>query len=177
MRQMKTNFVLVGFMGTGKTTVGVRLAQRLGKQHVDLDQSIVEYEKNDIPTIFQQKGEDYFREVESTLLQELLQKEDIVLTTGGGAVLRKGNVASMMEQSMVIALTATPEEIIRRVSQDTNRPLLAGNVRERVTALLEQRKGMYDFAPIQVDTTDRSVEEIVEEIIKKTIEHRDFRRD
>ncbi|MGC5327070.1 shikimate kinase [Brevibacillus sp. SYSU BS000544] len=174
---MKNNMVLVGFMGTGKSTVGKELAHRLGKVHVDLDQAIVEHEKSDIPTIFLEKGEAYFRDVESRLLEELLQKENIVLTTGGGAVLRPNNVTIMMLHSIVITLTAAQEEIIKRVSQDTNRPLLAGDVRERVASLMEARKGLYDFAPVQVDTTDRSVENIVEEIIKKTIEERDFRRD
>lgn len=168
----ESNIVFVGFMGTGKSTIGSLLAKRLEMEHVDLDQAIVEAEGIDIPTIFQSKGEAYFRDVESSLLAKLLVKADQVITTGGGAVLRSDNVEHMLKHSLVISLSATPEEIIARVSADQGRPLLAGNAAERVMTLLEQRKGAYDFAPIQIDTTQKQPEEIVEEILEQMVEYR-----
>lgn len=169
------NIVFIGFMGTGKSTLGAMLAKELGMEHVDLDQAIIEHEQSDIPTIFQTKGEAYFRDVEAKLLAELLTGSNLVLTTGGGAVLRAENVKHMMEHALVVALHADQDEIVRRVSLDTNRPLLAGDAAKRVATLLEQRKGAYDFAQIHIDTTGQDVNELVKEIIKKRIEYRDFR--
>ncbi|MCK9910192.1 hypothetical protein MXD81_13690, partial [Microbacteriaceae bacterium K1510] len=120
-----------------------------------------------IAAIFEQKGEAYFRDLESTLLRTLLSKNDQVITTGGGAVLRPENVRAMISGGTVVALTATEEELVRRLSVDSSRPLLAGGVAERVRTLLEQRAGAYDFAPIQVDTTGKSSEQIVAEIMTR----------
>ncbi|UFJ42951.1 shikimate kinase [Brevibacillus humidisoli] len=171
------NIILIGFMGTGKTTVGKALAQRLGRPYLDLDQYIVEREQRSIPTIFSEEGETYFRQVEAALLLESLQPGGRVITTGGGVVLRPDNVAAMKSGGWVIALKASPDEIIRRVSSDSQRPLLAGDAAERVHRLLAERDGMYDFAPLQIDTTGRHVQEIVDEIMRKMVEQTDFRRD
>ena len=167
--------MFVGFMGTGKSTIGSMLARRLGLTHVDLDRAIVETERVDIPTIFQEKGEAYFREMEARLLTTLLEKEKQVITTGGGAVLRAENVEQMMKNALVISLFAEPEEIISRVSTNQGRPLLAGNAAERVMALLEQRRGAYDFAPIQINTTKKQPGEIIEEILAQMVEYHDNR--
>ncbi|MCK9906006.1 shikimate kinase, partial [Frankia sp. Cpl3] len=156
-------------MGTGKTTIGRALAKKLKLTHVDLDEAIVQHEGSSIAAIFEQKGEAYFRDLESTLLRTLLSKNDQVITTGGGAVLRPENVRAMISGGTVVALTATEEELVRRLSVDSSRPLLAGGVAERVRTLLEQRAGAYDFAPIQVDTTGKSSEQIVAEIMTRLI--------
>lgn len=179
MSQRRTgkNIILIGFMGTGKTTVGRTLAQQLGWRHVDLDDAIIEHEGCSIAQLFEQKGESYFRELEASLLQQLLNGQDQVLTTGGGAVLRAQNVQAMRAGGTVIALQATEEELIRRLSADTGRPLLAGGVRERVSKLLQERAGAYDFADIQIDTTGKKVEEIVAEIIARMVEIDSFRGD
>jgi shikimate kinase len=167
---VKHNVILVGFMGTGKTTVGKALAEALDMPHVDLDEAIVKHEGCAIAELFQRKGETYFRDVESGLLRNLLESGGQVLTTGGGAVLRPENVALMLQSGTVIALSATEEELIRRLEQDDQRPLLAGGVAERVRTLLRERKDAYDFAPIQVDTTGKTVEAIVEEITRRMVE-------
>ncbi|GEB31580.1 shikimate kinase [Brevibacillus parabrevis] len=164
------NLILVGFMGTGKTTVGAALAASLGLAHTDLDTAIVDKEGRSIPKLFEERGETYFRDVESAELSRLLNEGPQVLTTGGGVVLREQNVKVMLERGIVIALHATVEELIRRLKNDTARPLLATGVAERVTTLMAERAGAYDFAPIQVDTTGKSLEAIVEEIKQRVVE-------
>ncbi|USG63681.1 shikimate kinase [Brevibacillus ruminantium] len=174
---MKKNLILIGFMGTGKTTVGAALAEELGLVHRDLDDAIIAKAGCTIPEIFAQKGEVYFRDLETEVLSELLQEQPQVLTTGGGAVLRKENVQCMLEGGLVIALSATEQELIRRLEADEGRPLLAGGVAQRVRTLLQERKDAYSFAPIQVDTTEKSVAEIVGEILSAMTEFGDFRQD
>lgn len=170
--------ILIGFMGTGKSTVGEALAKRLNCPYVDLDQLIVEREKRSIPDIFAAEGEAYFRRVESELLRESLQKPGRqVITTGGGVVLRPENVTAMLAGGVVVNLKATAEEIIRRVSGDTQRPLLRGDVKQRVYQLLRERAGMYDFAPLQIETTNRSVAAIVDEIMGRLVAQSDFWRE
>jgi shikimate kinase len=171
------NIILIGFMGTGKSTVGKALAAKLGWTHVDLDALIVEREGRSIPELFREVGETYFREIESALLTELLGMSRQVISTGGGAVLRPSNVVSMLQGGVVVALFADEEEIIRRVSSDTQRPLLAGDPSARVKALMRERAGAYDFAPIRIDTTGKSVEAIIAEMEAKMVEHMPFRRD
>jgi shikimate kinase len=174
--QKRNTIILVGFMGTGKTTIGRALAAKLKMPQVDLDEEIVRHEGEPIPVIFEQKGEQYFRDLESTLLLRLMSEEGKVVTTGGGAVLRPENVRAMLENGTVVALTASEEELVRRLSADSSRPLLAGGVAQRVKTLLEQRAGVYDFAPIQIDTTGKTVEQIVSEILTRLVENEPFRR-
>ncbi|WP_232699630.1 shikimate kinase [Brevibacillus daliensis] len=164
--EKRNNIILIGFMGTGKTTVGVELAHKLGSTARDLDAEIVATVGKSIPEIFAEHGEKGFRDWESKILAQLIQEDNQIIITGGGAVLRAENVRLMKEGCYVVALTATEDEIIRRVSQDENRPLLAGNVKERVRTLLVERAGAYDFAHIQIDTTGKSIENIVEFIVE-----------
>ncbi|NGQ94752.1 shikimate kinase [Brevibacillus sp. SYP-B805] len=171
------NIVLVGFMGTGKSTVGRALAAKLNWTYVDLDRRIAEREGRSIPELFRTKGEAYFRDVESALLAELLGQQRQVIATGGGAVLRPANVTAMLQGGLVVALFADEAEIVRRVSSDAGRPLLAGDPAARVKALLQERAGAYDFAPLKIDTTAKQVETIVAEIAAKMVEHVPFRTD
>ncbi|PYI54438.1 shikimate kinase [Paenibacillus flagellatus] len=159
------NIVLIGFMGTGKSTVAHELAQRFGWKRVDLDASIEEAEKATIPQLFADKGEPYFRRAETEALRrELEGVEGRVVATGGGAVLAEENRAIMTANGLVVALTADEETIVRRVKDDPNRPLLQGDLRERVRTLLGQRKHAYDFAHVRIDTSDKTVERIADEI-------------
>ncbi|WP_308634533.1 shikimate kinase [Paenibacillus silvisoli] len=157
--------VLVGFMGTGKSTVSKQLANRLRCGTADIDAEIVQREGQAIADIFAARGEAAFRLAETEALADVLgRSETLVIATGGGAVLAERNRTMMLQGSFVVALTADPEKIIARVSEDPARPLLQGDVRERVYKLLEDRKHAYDFAHLTVDTSNLSVEQVVEQI-------------
>lgn len=163
--------VLVGFMGTGKSTVALRLSEVLSLPVVDVDAHIVETARQTIPELFEQKGEPYFRQLETEALQHILTNNDpVIVATGGGAVLKEENQALMLEHGIVFALTATAEAIIDRVKHDANRPLLQGEVEKRVYDLLEKRKNSYLFAHHTVDTTNKSLQEVVEHIYSKWLE-------
>lgn len=141
------NIILVGMMATGKSTVGAILAEELGYELVDLDHVIIETEGRSIAEIFAEDGEEYFRSVETAVLKQMLESENKLISTGGGAVLAPGNTALMLSKGHVVALTATEEEIIARVSGDENRPLLAGNAEERVRRIMEDH-GMHTYSRI-----------------------------
>ena len=163
--QARKNIILVGMMGTGKSTVGTLVAETLGYEFVDLDHLIVEQEGLTIPEIFQERGEEYFRLIESAILKRVLQMEGKVISTGGGSVLAPGNTSLMLMNGFVVTLTATAEDIISRVGADANRPLLAGNAEERVRRLLEQRKDAYLFAHCTVDTSGLSAAQVSQHIL------------
>ncbi|MGN7765695.1 shikimate kinase [Paenibacillus sp. 22594] len=165
MNYVNKNIILVGMMATGKSTVGALLAEELGYELVDLDHVIIQNEGRSIAELFAEGGEEYFRKIESAVLKEMLEGEGRIISTGGGAVLVPGNAEIMLQKGLVVALTATEEEIIARVSGDENRPLLAGNAQERVRAILEQRRDAYRFAHCTVDTTELSVAEVSECIL------------
>ena len=162
---MKRNIILVGMMGTGKSTAGTLVAETLGYEFIDLDHAIVEHEGRSIPEIFTDKGEAYFRRVETGILKTVLQTEGKVISTGGGSVLAPCNTSMMLENGFVVALTATAEDIISRVGSDENRPLLAGNAEEQVKRLLEQRKDAYLFAHYTVDTSGLSAAQVSQHIL------------
>lgn len=158
--------ILVGFMGTGKSTVAERLAAELGWRKLDLDQAIEDDQGCSIPELFSSRGEAYFRQVETDVLKRTLEESrEIVVATGGGAVLAEANREAMLASGTVVALTASVETILDRVQNDPNRPLLKGNAAESVPQLLEARKHAYDFAHLRIDTTNRSVDEIVRLIL------------
>jgi shikimate kinase len=159
------NIILVGMMATGKSTVGALLAEKLGYELVDLDRVIVETEGRSIAEIFATDGEEYFRSVETAALKRMLEAENKLISTGGGAVLAPGNTSLMLSKGHVVALTATEEEIIARVSEDVNRPLLAGNAEERVRRIMKDRQDAYLFAHYTVDTTGLSAAEVSQHIL------------
>lgn len=165
---MERRLYLIGFMGTGKTTVGQALAEELGVVLYDTDAEIVQAEGRPIAELFAERGEAYFRSLEHAMLTELSQREPAVITTGGGAVLSEANRELMNSSGDVVNLTASVDEIVRRVGQDANRPLLQSDtgLRARVEELLQARTGLYDFANWTVDTTGRSIRSITAEIIQ-----------
>ncbi|MGZ9587043.1 shikimate kinase [Paenibacillus marinisediminis] len=159
------NIVLIGFMGTGKSTVGECLADRLKYDFVDLDEEIVRMEGRSIPDIFAQDGEAYFRDAESLALSRLMGQQRLVIATGGGAVLREKNCRVMSECGYVVHLTAETDTIIERVRGDRNRPLLQGDASERVRSLMVERSGKYDFAHATVATDHLRVEQIADAVM------------
>ncbi|MEX2414905.1 MAG: shikimate kinase [Paenibacillaceae bacterium] len=161
------NIVLVGFMGTGKTTIGRMLAKQMNWSFVDTDATIEQEQGAAVSQLFETQGESQFRRIETETLKRVLTASQQVIATGGGAVLAQENCNAMLQDGFVVALTADYTTIIRRVSDDQARPLLNGDLRERVTTLLEQRKTAYDFADLKLDTSKRSIEQIIESILNR----------
>lgn len=159
------NIILIGMMGTGKSTVADMLARELGYRLIDVDAAVEKEEGCTIPELFTGKGETYFRDAESRVLCSVLEKKSQVIATGGGVVLRSDNCDVMLENGWVVALTADPAVIVERVSGCDNRPLLAGNAEERIKAIMEERKDAYRFAHYTVDTTELSAAEVTRLIL------------
>jgi shikimate kinase len=171
---MKTSVALIGFMGTGKTVVGRKLARRLGKEFIELDALIEKKAGRSIPDIFRQDGEIFFRELEIATTKEVAGRENVVIACGGGIVLNKINVDRLREKGITVCLTASPEVILRRTSKDNDeRPLLAVSDRARqIEELMEYRQPFYEgSAEITVDTSSLSVEAVVKRIIEKLKEY------
>jgi shikimate kinase len=161
----RRNIILVGFMGTGKTTVGRLLARRFRMTFLDMDDVIEEREGRKISAIFADSGEAYFRKVERDLVQELSQKSELVIGTGGGIVLNPDNITDYSRSGLVVCLHAAPEVILRRVETQSHRPLLeGGEKRRRILDILETRRPLYAAIPHQVDTTALTPEEVAARI-------------
>lgn len=139
------NLVLVGPMGAGKTTIGKRLAERLGLSFVDADQQLEAITGVSVPTIFECEGEAGFRVRESQLIAELMQGRAQLVATGGGAVLAEENRQRLGAHGFVVYLKVDVEQQLRRLARDRSRPLLAdGDKREKLTALATIRGPLYE---------------------------------
>lgn len=161
--------VLMGFMGAGKTTIGRQLAKTLNCEFIDTDECIEKEQGRKISDIFAEDGEAAFRDMETDLLERLQMREDkFVLSIGGGMPVREENRALLRSIGNVVYLKTSKEEIIRRVSGDTNRPLLQGGaLEEKVTSLMNVREQIYiETAHKQVLTDGKSPQELVQEIKK-----------
>lgn len=163
------NIVLTGFMGTGKTEVGRELARLLGMSLLDADEEIVKAEGMPITEIFRQKGEPYFRDLETKIIRELSKRRNAVISTGGGAVLRQENINALREDGIIVLLTASPETILKRTEHDNSRPLLqVDDPLKKIKELLNARMPYYMKADIIIDTEGKTPLKIAEEIIEKT---------
>jgi shikimate kinase len=153
-------------MGAGKTTIGRALARRLGYAFVDSDREIVERTGVSIPVIFDIEGEPSFRAREHAIIQELVNRPNIVLATGGGAVLDPENRAALKNHGITIYLRANVDDLWRRTRHDRNRPLLQTQApRETLQALFEIRDPIYrDVADIVVDTNLQSVQRLLNQL-------------
>jgi len=161
------NIVLVGFMGTGKTFVGKEVAQRLKYEHIDIDELIEKSEDMKIADIFKRFGEAYFREREKEVVANLKDRENLVISAGGGIMLFQENVDNLRKNGVLICLTATPEVIYERLKYMTDRPLLnVDNPKEMINTLLKFREPFYIKADFMVDTSTLPVEEVVEKVIE-----------
>lgn len=157
-------------MGSGKSTLGKLLASQafFSCDFVDLDEVIVERAGKKIPEIFAEHGEAYFRELESECLADMLQSDiTLVIATGGGAILAENNRVVMKEKSRVIWLDASPQELSRRISGDSNRPLLHDvDPLEKMMALTAQRNPLYaEIAELKIDTETMTDQEAVAKIM------------
>jgi len=168
---MFKNIILTGFMGVGKTSVGTGLAKDVGYQFVDTDMLIEADQKMSVTEIFATKGEPFFRDVESRVIGEVLQRENQVVSTGGGAVIRDSNREAFKKAGFVVCLTARPEVIFERVRHETHRPLLrTEDPLAKIGELLESRAPFYAQADAVIDTSEKSVEAVITEI-KERIRH------
>jgi shikimate kinase len=161
------NIVLTGFMGTGKTAVGKELARRLDVPLVDIDTEIEKAERMTINDIFKQRGESGFRAIETGMIKKISQRGNIVISTGGGAVLKDENMDALRKSGIIICLMASSGTILQRVGNSSERPLLQGeNPSLKIKELLHFRKPFYDKADIIIDTENRTPLQIAEEIIE-----------
>ena len=161
------NIVLCGFMATGKSSVGKRLAEILGLEFVDMDAAIEAEEGVTIPRIFAERGEPAFRELESRMVERLMNRTGLVISTGGGTVVNPLNLANLKSCGIVVALTADILTILQRAGSGEDRPLLQTEDREeRVRELLLKRAPYYAQADITIDTSSLTIEEVVRQISK-----------
>ena len=164
------NIVLIGFMGTGKTSTGRSLAQRLGFCFIDLDQKIEEAAGMTIPEMFERYGEAYFRAREREAVVRASGRSHAVIATGGGTVKDPENRRTLRESGVVICLQADVDTILQRTQTRGERPVLdgrdEGDRRCAIKQLLEERRALYEEADFTVDTSDRSPLQVVDEIVR-----------
>lgn len=158
------NIVLIGFMGTGKSTVGKRLAQSLAWDFVDTDCVIGEVTSLSVTEIFRRHGETRFRSEERIVVARLSQQDQIVIATGGGTVLNPLNWQALAQNGIVIGLHASMEAILSRIGHKNDRPLLKRS-REAIEKLWSERQECYAQAEFTVDTSQKNIDEVVSEIL------------
>ncbi len=161
--------VLTGFMGTGKTSVGRALSEKLGYAFIDTDVLIEEREGMPITMIFKEKGEDHFRQVEQAIVAEVSEMKNAVIATGGGVIKNRQNVKNLGNRGILVWLKADPEIILKRVmSEGGTRPLL--DVEEplkEINKLLDERLPMYKQSDTSIDTNYMTPDEAAQAIIEK----------
>ena len=162
------NIVLMGYRGTGKSTVGRLLAARLGRELVSTDAEIVKRAQLTIPEIVAQEGWEYFRDLESDICRELASRDQLVIDTGGGAILRAQNVEALKKNSTVFWLTASVETIVKRIGGDNQRPSLTGTKSfvDEIQDVLRERTPKYQaVADHSIATDDRTINQLVETLL------------
>ena len=160
------NIILTGFMGTGKSTIGRQLAKKLGYEFIDTDKVIEARAGKTVTQIFQEDGEEEFRRREAELVQELAERQKLVIATGGGLVMNAQNVAALQRSGRILCLTASPETILSRISrQPGSRPLLKDPYPlQRIRALLAERAATYQQFH-QISTMEIGQKELVQKLL------------
>ena len=174
---MKSNIVLIGFMGTGKTAVGQVLSKRLSRQLIEVDEAIEKIAGKTIPDIFQDDGEIHFRELEIEAIRQAAKGEKQVIACGGGAVLNTINIDRLRATGVIINLIADPEIILQRTSgENGSRPLLnTAQPLERIKELQKFRKPFYDrAADITINTSKLSIDITADKIIDRLKKYEGF---
>jgi shikimate kinase len=169
---MSPNIVLTGLMGAGKSTVGKALAKVLKDYtFIDSDDVIVDIEGMTIPEIFEKKGEPYFREVEKSIISELSEEEDLIIALGGGAFESEDTRKNLENNCITIYLKSSVDRLLNRIKDDKNRQLLqCENPKGKLEELLEKREPNYLKADYIIETGNKNIDEIVEEILEITEE-------
>ncbi|WP_277057247.1 shikimate kinase [Trichlorobacter lovleyi] len=171
---MPESIILTGPMGSGKTSVGQLLAARLGYRFQDLDALLVEQAGKSINQIFAEEGEAAFRERETALLATLVGQHGIILSTGGGVVIREANRRLLHAGGLVVNLTATVPVLAGRLALADDRPLLKGDeaLEARIERIMTEREPFYADADIRIDTTGKTLEDVAAEILAVYAEKR-----
>jgi shikimate kinase len=160
------NIALIGFMGTGKSSVGRILATQLGFDFIDTDALIEERTGKSVADIFAQNGEAAFRQLERDLLKELSGRQEMVISTGGGLAASVENLSSLKETALVVCLWATPESIWERVRNQNHRPLLKDpDPLAKIRKLLAAREPFYRQADVLINTDVRSLKEVAQQVL------------
>ena len=165
-RRVVRNLALIGFMGTGKSSVGRILASQLGFDFIDTDTLIEERTGKSVAEIFAQNGEASFREIERSLVKELGAKTGMVISTGGGLAANAENLSALKETALVVCLWASPETIWERVRNQTHRPLLHDkDPLVKIRSLLTAREPFYKEADVLINTELRPMREVVQQVL------------
>ncbi|MCK9582448.1 MAG: shikimate kinase [Endomicrobiales bacterium] len=173
---MKKNIVLTGFMGSGKSVIGKLLAEKIGFTYFDVDKNIELENALSITEIFAQKGEPYFRGLEAQMIKRASTMEKLVISCGGGVVLRAENMDALESTGVVVYLRAKPETIFERIKNDTNRPLLkVADPLSKIKELLNLREQYYTRCSFSIDTDYLSPNEIVKHITDMLFEKYNFK--
>jgi shikimate kinase len=160
------NLALIGFMGTGKSSVGRVLAAHFNFEMLDTDELIVQRAGRSITDIFEHEGEAIFRELEKQVVTELRSRSGCVISTGGGLGAHSEHLAALKEHSLTVCLWATPETIYERVRHSSHRPLLNHpDPQARIRELLGEREGVYKQADLLIGTEQRNIKEVAHQII------------
>jgi shikimate kinase len=166
---MDKNIALVGFMGSGKTTVAFSLAKKLKRKLVSTDDIIVQKEQCPITDIFACNGEKYFRSLEKEVVVKLAKEEDLVIDCGGGIVLQEENILNLKKNGIIIYLKATVDVLYERTKNDAHRPLLnVSDPKAKIKELLLKREPFYAKGDYTIDTSEKSVNDVVDAIIQLT---------
>lgn len=162
---MKT-IVLIGMMGSGKTTIGKLLGEKLTLRSIDIDVIIEQNEKRTVSEIFQNEGEKYFRNIERETIRKNFTNKDLIISLGGGAFEDQLTQELLLKNSTVIYLKTSPNVILERIKNNTNRPLLKNQMTvEKIQSIILQRQKNYELANITILTDNKNTDKIVEEIL------------
>lgn len=164
------NLALVGFMGTGKSTVGHAVAHQLGFDFLDTDRLVEGRAGKTIAEIFARDGETLFRELERQVVEDLAQRDRTVIATGGGLGANLDHLASLKRHALVVCLWTTADVIWERVRHQTHRPLLqVPNPQARIQELLTQREPFYRHADVLVNTGPRQLRDVIQHVLREFV--------
>jgi shikimate kinase len=177
MAAKKRNIVLCGFMATGKSSVGRRLAEMLRRDFLDMDSMIETEEGMSIAQIFASRGEPAFRALEAGMVERVARRKGCVIAAGGGTIVNERNLRRLKRSGIVVTLTADIKTILERVGAAEDRPLLRGeNKAERIRRLLREREQAYAKADIVIDTSSKGIDEVAQSIIDRLPEQKSGQR-
>lgn len=160
------NIILIGYMGSGKTSISKKLGEILDREVIELDNIISNKAGISINEIFNKYGEDYFRDMETQVLKESLNKNNTIISTGGGIIVKEENIELLKDSGIVIYLMISPEEVIIRTRKDNTRPLLKDKNIGKIENMIKNREEKYEKASdFKIDTNNKNIDKIIEEIL------------